>query len=245
MAKKAYRQQMQLPSMRRIRVASWIFIGVFALVPMGGTAAAIVFAFAGVDARSEANIYNSAPTCAPVGPPATTPCRRMAAAVVESAFVVRSGKSVTTSVSLLVAADRVQRTTLSGDQSGALAAGTAMTVTLWGTSIARIADSAGAWTTQDSPIYHADNDVTVVISTLPGSLVYTRILGWAVFGRRVVRHRFALADLAVGLCVVTVTVLSVVHLAKAAAYLTPVAAALLAASVTLWPRVTWVRRPGK
>jgi hypothetical protein len=119
-----------------------------------------------------------------------------------------------------------------------------VTVTLWQTSIAQIADGTRVWITKDSPIYRASNDVAALIGTLATSLVCTRILGWARFERRIVPHRFALADIAVVLSAVTVAVLSGVHAATSAAYLTLVVAVLLVASVTVWPRLSWVRRPG-
>lgn len=244
MAGKAHGLQLPAAQMRGIRIASWAVMGVFVLIPVGCALAAIAFAFAGIGDRSAADAYSAAPTCAAVGPASPAPCRRLLPAVIESTRVVRSGKSVTTSVSLLVAGDRAERTTLSGDQSGGLAAGAPVTVTVWGTSIAQIADSAQAWTSQDSPIYHASNDFAGLIATLAASLVCARILGWAAYGRRTVPIRFALADVSLVMAVVAVAILSAVHRATAAASLTAVVAVLLAASVTVWPWLTWVRRPG-
>jgi hypothetical protein len=242
-AKKAHRQQTQPLVTRRLWATSWIVVGFFLLIPVGCAVAAVVFASAGPGSRSEANAYNAAPTCAPDGPLTRAACRYNAPAVVQSALVVRSGKSTSTSVSLLLDGDLPRHTTLSGDQSGALAAGTQVTVTLWVTSIAQIADGARTWTTKDSPIYRASNDVAALVGALAGSLVSGRILAWARFERRIVPHRFALADIALVLSAGTVAVLAAVHAAAAAAYLTLVAVALLAASVTVWPRLAWVRRP--
>ena len=242
MAEKAYRLQMQAREMRRTRIASWVVIGVFALVPVGCALAAIAFAVAGVGDRSAANAYGAARTCA-AGPPGAAPCRLLLPAMVESVRVNRPGKSVTTSVSLLVAGSRAERTTLSGDQSDGLSAGAPVTVTLWETSIAQIADSTRTWASMDGPVYHARNDVAGVIATLAASLVGTRILGWAALGRRTLSRRFLLADIVLLSAVVTVAILAAAHQALAAACLTPVVVVLLAASVTVWPRLTWVRRP--
>jgi hypothetical protein len=217
---------------------------VFAVFAAASCIVALVFSAAEVDARADSDAYNASPVCPPSGI-AYSKCRMVEAAVVDGQAYVTGSKAKVTKVPLRVSGQSTTYTaTLGGQESGSFPNGAPVTITVWGLSVAQVADSTQSRLTEDSPGWNASNDVTAVVFMLVLGALFGRLIVWVNVYPRVAWRRFILADIAVVLLITAVAVLLGVHSMTASAYLAWITVAVLIASAALWPRVAWVQRPG-
>jgi hypothetical protein len=204
---------------------------------------AIVFSVAEINARADSDAYNSSPVCPRPGI-VYSKCRVVEPGVIDGQAYVKGSKSKVTVVPLRVSGRPTDYTaTLEGQVSGSFPNGSPVTITVWGPSVAEISDSTASWMTEENPQWSAGNDVGGVVGMLGMGAILARVASWALWHGRLAWRRFMLADIAVLPLIVTVGVLLGIHSVTVGAYLCWITVAFIALTITVWPRLAWVRRP--